>query len=201
MTIKNIGMGFGSRAGKQMMHSDIKPTVDDEKCIGCGTCVKWCPKEAITLENGKANIDHELCYGCGECFVTCKPKAIKIRFDSTAQPLQEKMVEYAYGVLKGKERKAGYFNFVNNVTAHCDCASWSDKPFVNDIGLLASKDPVALDQASADLVNQAKLVPDALDGKKGEDNLKSANDLDWSFQLKYAEDIGLGTRNYELVEI
>jgi uncharacterized Fe-S center protein len=201
-TLKNVGMGFGSRAGKQLMHSDIKPKVNRKKCVGCATCVMWCPRDAITLKNGKATISQKLCYGCAECFITCKPRAIEIRWDTSSEPLQEKMVEYTVGVLKNKKGKAGYFSFVNNVTKHCDCVSWTDPPFVKDIGILASKDPVALDKASADLVNRVPLNPECeVKAIEGKDNLRAANDVDWSHQLKYAEKVGLGTRIYELIEI
>ncbi len=202
--IKNMGMGFGTRAGKQQMHSDMKPLVDESACVGCGTCAKWCPQSAITVIKGKAVIDHEKCYGCGECLITCGPRAINIRWDSDARSMQEKMVEYCMGVTKGKFGKIGYINFVMNVTPHCDCAGWSDIPIVDDIGILASKDPVAIDQASADLVNSAKANPLSCTTEgveKGMDNIRAANDLDWSFQLAYGEEVGLGLRKYKIIDI
>ncbi len=202
--IKNLGMGFGTRAGKQQMHSDLNPVVDVDMCIGCGKCVKWCPKDAITLTDGKAYIDPETCYGCGECLVTCGPKAIKIRWDSSARSLQEKMIEYCMGAIKGKEGKVGYISFVMNVTPHCDCVGWSDAPIVPDIGILASKDPIALDQACADMVNKEKVNPNSriVEGvEKGLDNIRAANDLDWTYQLEYGEKVGLGSRKYEIIKI
>jgi hypothetical protein len=200
--MKNLGMGFGTRAGKQQMHSDLKPTVDADRCIGCGRCAEWCPRHAITISKRKARIDHELCYGCGECLTHCSPKAIKIRWDSDARSLQEKVVEYCMGAVKGKEGKVGYINFIIDVTPHCDCAGWSEAPIVPDIGILASKDPVAIDQASADLINAATPNPSIeKKAKKAGDNIRAANDLDWSFQMAYGEEVGLGTRKYKLVRI
>ncbi|MEW5937243.1 MAG: DUF362 domain-containing protein [Candidatus Thermoplasmatota archaeon] len=200
--LKNLGMGFGSRGGKQMMHSEIKPEVDIEKCVGCGTCIRWCPQGAISLVNGKARIDPEICYGCAECFVTCTSRAIEIRWDTSSEALQEKYVEFAYGVLREKKGKVGFINFVIDVTPDCDCVSWSDTAFVPDIGVLASKDPVAIDQASAEMVNRAPANPNSrISSFSGADKLKALNDIDWTHQLRYAEEIGLGTRSYKLVEI
>jgi uncharacterized Fe-S center protein len=203
-SIKNVGMGFGSRAGKQQMHSDVKPEVNGEKCVGCGTCTRYCLVEAIALNSKKAVIDHSKCVGCGECLISCQYKAIGQRWDSKADKLQEKMVEYTAGVLKGKAGKCGFFNFVTNVAPGCDCAPWSDAPIVGDVGILASKDPISIDQASADLVNAEPGNPKSMLKSSlaaGADKLREANDTDWSFQLKYGEEIGLGTRKYKLVQI
>jgi len=201
-TLKNIGMGLGSRSGKQQMHSDILPKVKEEKCIACGRCVSWCPTHAITIVKN-AVINQEKCIGCGECTVTCNERAIDINWRTEPNIIQEKIVEYALGVLQDKQGKSFFINFVTNVTPDCDCVSWSDAPIVSDIGILASRDPIALDQASLDLVNKAKALPETRidNGDKDPDKFKAIHGIDGSIQLSYGEELGLGSRQYNLIEL
>ncbi len=188
--LKNVGMGLGARSGKQLMHSDVHPEVAEDKCTGCELCTQWCPADAITMENGKAKIHKEKCIGCAECIVTCRFNAISIEWAGSPAALQEKMVEYCFGALKGK--KAAFINVINNVSPNCDCWNFTHPPVVNDIGILASFDPVAIDQASLDLVNKTA----------GEDIFKKTwPEVDHNIQLEYAEKIGLGKRGYRLEEM
>ena len=118
--------------------------------------------------------------------------------------LQERMVEYCYGILKGKRGKAGYMTFIMNVTPLCDCYDFNDAPIVPDIGILASKDIVAIDQAAADLVNRAPGMPDSRlkDARvPGTDKFRQIVDADWTAQLRYAEELGLGERTYDLIKV
>ncbi len=202
-TLKNLGMGLGSRAGKQQQHSDLLPQVQEEKCKACGKCAKWCPVQAITVE-GKAQINYNLCIGCGECTVTCQYKAIAINWKTEQNMIQEKIAEYTAGVLQGKEGKTGFITFVMDVSPLCDCCGWNDVPIVGDIGILASKDPIAIDQAAVDLVNQAHGNPQSeLGSKHGENDKFRAlfPGVDWNVQLAYGEEIGLGSRQYTLIEV
>lgn len=202
--IKNVGMGLGSRSGKQQMHSDLLPEVSAKKCIGCSMCIDWCPAGAIEIVEKKAVINEKKCIGCGECTVTCREQAIAVNWKTDHDAFQEKMVEYMVGVLKNKHGKVGYISFVMNITPDCDCCGWSDAPIVNDVGIVASTDPVALDQACVDLVNkQRPLTNTRLDGYVGvEDKFGGVHPMiDWSTQLAYAEEVGLGTRKYNLIKI
>ncbi len=202
-TLKNLGMGLGSRAGKQQQHSDLLPQVNEEKCIACGKCVKWCPAAAIVIE-GKAKISQDKCIGCAECTVTCPERAIAINWKTEADTMQEKIAEYTVGVLKGKEGKTGFITFVTNVSPQCDCYGWNDVPIVGDIGILASKDPIAIDQAAVDLINQAHGNPlSELGERHGEpDKFRVLfPNVDWTIQLSYGEMIGLGSREYQLIRI
>lgn len=188
--IKNIGMGCASRAGKLEQHSSVLPQVTSEKCIGCGLCIKWCPANAISMRGNKAVISKDNCIGCGECTVACRVGAIEIQWNESIQNLQEKMAEYAYGALLGK--KAGFMNFIIKVTKDCDCMAKDDPAITQDIGILASRDPVAIDKATIDLLIK----------KSGCDKIKmSYPQIDWSVQLEYGNKIGLGNLDYKLIEI
>ena len=186
--IKNLGMGLGSRSGKQQMHADIRPQVQKDLCIGCGLCVKWCPVEAIRMENNKAIIDGNKCIGCAECVVTCQSNAIEISWAGSPGSVQEKIAEYALGAVKGK--KCAYFNFAIDISPNCDCYSFNEPPIVKDIGVLAGMDPVAIDQACVDLAAK----------EAGTDIIKKTwPEIDYNVQLEHAEKIGLGLRKYELI--
>ncbi|GAB4257650.1 DUF362 domain-containing protein [Thermincola ferriacetica] len=203
--IKNLGMGTGSRSGKQMMHSSVLPKVDADKCIGCTKCTHWCPADAITVNEKVARISEEKCIGCGECTVTCPAHAIAINWKTDPDDFQEKMVEYCIGAMANKKGKVGFITFVMNVTPDCDCCGWSDAPIVNDVGILASMDPVALDQACVDLVNKQKALPNTrLDGYHFDVDDKFGGVhpmIDWAVQLAYGAEIGLGTREYNLIKV
>ncbi len=204
--IKNVGMGLASRSGKLSIHSRVTPYVQKE-CIKCGTCIPYCPAGAISFAgpDKQAWIDTELCLGCGQCLISCPDNYIKIRWDESVQNIQEKICEYAYGLLVQKKMPSIFVNFVTNITPECDCYGHSDASIVPDIGILASYDIIAIDQASADLVNKAQgLTGTALKGafKSGADKFKAVYpNIDWRIQLDYGEKLGLGTRSYKLIKL
>ena len=156
--IKNIGMGSGSRAGKMAMHSNGKPSVNQEKCTGCRVCSKYCNQAAFAYgEDKKASIDHDLCVGCGRCIAVCNFNAIENTWDGSSDDINLRMVEYAKAVLDG--RPHFHISVVNQVSPCCDCHGENDAAVVPDIGMFASFDPVALDKACIDAVNAAPVLP------------------------------------------
>ena len=204
-TIKNLGMGCASRKGKLAQHSTVGPMVIEKKCIGCGDCISHCSQNALALVDEKAVLDSKKCIGCGECILVCPNEAIQIQWDQAIPVFLENMVEYTMGVLKGKEDKTLFLNFITNVSPACDCYGYNDAPIVRDIGIVASKDPVAIDQASVDLVNSEQALPDSClktNMASGEDKFRGVYPkVDWTIQLDYAEKLGLGSRGYELEKI
>lgn len=204
-TLKNLGMGCASRRGKLAQHSSVHPTVKRKRCVGCGECVDRCSQEALSLEAEKAVIDDERCIGCGECILVCPNGAIQVAWNQSVPAFMENMVEYTAGVLANKPGKAFYINFVNAVSPGCDCLPYNDTPIVRDIGVLAATDPVAIDQAAVDLINREPALPGAAlkaNTAAGADKFRGVYpDVDWTYQLAYAEEMGLGSRQYEIVQI
>jgi uncharacterized Fe-S center protein len=204
-TLKNLGMGCASRKGKLVQHSDLSPKVKRKNCVGCGDCIEHCSQSAIALQKEKAMIDPKKCVGCGECILICPNQAINVRWSGDAPLFQKKMVEYALAALKGKKGRVAFLNFLTQISPACDCPSFNDAPMVQDIGIMCSKDPVAIDQASVDMVNGQRALEDTcLQSHKGEGEDKFRGiypKIDWTIQLDYAEKIGLGKRDYDLVTI
>lgn len=185
--IKNIGMGSGSRAGKLEMHSKIKLSVS-AACTSCGQCVENCAAEAIRVEESGAVIDESKCIGCAKCISICSEEAIAIPWSgATNDEVQERCAEYAFGVLKDKKRIC--ITFINNVTQDCDCLADS-RIIGRDIGIVASTDPVACDQAAWDLVREQ-------DGNIFE----KATGVSGRHIMDYGDEIGLGSKEYTLVRI
>lgn len=203
--LKNTGMGCASRKGKLAMHSSVAPQVSAEDCIGCGECVERCSQKALALTNDKAAIDQERCIGCGECILICPNEAIVVNWDQEIPVFLEAIAEYTAGVLKNKAGKSLFINFISDVSPACDCYPANDAPIVKNIGIVAGTDPVALDQASVDLVNAEPALAGTqlhTNTEPGADKFKGLYpNVDWPIQLNHAEKLGLGSRTYELITV
>lgn len=190
--LKNLAMGCATAPGKQMQHSDVSPQINKDMCIGCRRCFEACRVKAIKMVDKKAEIDDEICYGCGECATICPTRAVSIEWDTDSDIFVEKMAEYAYGAVKNKKGKVGYITFVTNITPLCDCVGFSARPIAQDIGVLASEDPVALERACLDLVIEATGYNPF---EKEHPHVRAER------IIEYAEELGMGIQNYELIKI
>lgn len=206
--IKNIGMGCGSRAGKMQQHNSGKPIVHDDLCRGCRRCAKECGSDAITYENGKAVINQDICKGCGRCIGACAFDAIENQNWDANEILGRKMAEYSQAVCDG--RPTFHISLVRDISPNCDCHGENDAPILPDIGIFASFDPVALDQACVDACLHATPMPNSqLSDNLADphwhhhhDNFLDSNpNVRWKETLEHAEKIGLGTREYELIQM
>ena len=206
--IKNIGMGCGSRAGKKDQHSSGKPSINAELCRGCKLCMPHCANNGLKYNEWtkKMSVVLDNCVGCGRCLGACNFDAIRFRGDNAPRDLNCRMAEYAKAVVDG--RPCFHVSLVMDISPHCDCHSENDAPILPDIGMFASFDPVALDQACADACMKAEPMPNS----QLYDNIHCCNFIDhhdhfvnnkpeseWESCLEHAEKIGLGSREYELI--
>ena len=202
-TLKNIGMGCGSRAGKMEQHNAGKPHVVQKHCVGCKMCTKICAHDAISVQDRKAAIDHSKCVGCGRCIAVCARNAITVNIDESNTNLSRKISEYAKAVVDG--RPCFHISLIIDVSPNCDCRAENDAAIVPNVGMFASFDPVALDMACVDAVNTQPILRGSaadIGDCHDQDHFHCIHpDTDWMSCLEHAEKLGLGTREYELIKI
>jgi len=202
--LKNIGMGCGSRAGKMEQHYSGKPKVNVSKCKKCHACIKNCAHGAISFgEDGIAQIDINKCVGCGRCIGSCNFHAISPRQGSANDLLNEKIAEYAWAVVK--DRPNFHISIVIDISPNCDCHDENDLQIVPNVGMFASFDPVALDVACADAINRMPVIPgswmDDVDKSHHDHFIDAHPDTNWKTCVAHAKEIGLGSDEYELIEV
>ena len=206
--LKNLGMGCASVGGKLFLHSGSSPEIYEPNCTGCRICEKYCNYDAIWVGKDKiAHIDYEKCTGCGQCIAVCQYDSARVVWQNTSETVNRRIAEYSYAVIKDKP--SFHINFIIDVSPNCDCWPFNDYPIVPNIGIAASFDPVALDQASADMVSAAPALPGSKINDsshkcsmEGDDKFKKAHpDTFWQSALEHGEKIGLGSRSFKLIEV
>ena len=208
--IKNIGMGCGSRAGKKEQHASGKPKISQSRCRGCMRCQKECANNGLVFdpEKRKMSVDEQNCVGCGRCLGACNFDAIYFENDNAQAALNCRMAEYTKAVIDG--RPNFHISLVVDVSPNCDCHGENDVPILPNIGMFASFDPLALDQACVDACLAAAPMPGSQLAKHLADPnfhdhhdhfLNSTPESEWRSCLEHAEKIGLGSREYELIEM
>jgi len=202
--LKNLGMGCATRHGKMQQHCQLGPNLRPDKCQGCGSCLEVCRPGALYLnEKGTIDINRNLCLGCAACLSVCQYGGLEVDWDKEGKGLWERMTEYAQAILDQFPQQVLHINFVICVSPACDCLSYTDAPICPDIGILASYDPVAVDQACLDLVNKAPAIYPGMENSEFsdcQDKFKALYPNSYSdYGLEYAQRIGLGHREYELI--
>jgi uncharacterized protein len=189
-TLKNLGMGCTSRRAKMIQHSTAKPKIKKRKCTTCGVCARWCPVDAITINEETAVIDKEICIGCGQCLALCRYDAVKFNWSATYEDIQKKVVEHALGVVTSINNKGLYVNMLMDISKECDCIDGYEK-ISPDMGFLFSTDPVALDDASLEMVEH----------ESGKKLSEMAFDIPYTYQVDYAREIGFYSGTYTLKQV
>ena len=207
--IKNIGMGCGSRAGKTEQHSGGQPRISEKRCRGCKLCMAQCANGGLEFdaETRKMKVNYTNCVGCGRCLGACNFDAISFENEQAPTMLNRRMAEYAKAVVDG--RPQFHISIVVDISPNCDCHAENDAPILPDIGMFASADALALDQACADACLAATPLPGSqlYDHIHAEgfcdhhDHFKNSTpESEWRSCLEHAEKIGLGSRDYELIK-
>lgn len=199
-TVKNVAMGCATKNGKAAQHAETLPLFDESKCDGCGTCAEKCPFDALVMEMGRPVRNPEKCMNCVQCYFNC-PSDAWYWPEGTRERFQVSVAHAARAVLSiFKRGKVGFVNFVQDVTSMCDCNTSPGRPVVNDVGILASFDPVAIDKASIDLIDRGPIIS-AQVSVKPPNLLGKLNGTDSLVQLRTAEKLGLGSLGYQLLDV
>jgi uncharacterized Fe-S center protein len=176
--VKNISMGFASRAQKQRMHSDTKPVLTENLCNRCGTCVEVCPTGAAHWGgDGYPSYDLGMCIGCAQCIGLCPEMALQISWDTDIAVFQEKLVETAAAIWRVIQGKTLLVNALVNICTECDCLPGEHPLIAPDAGFIGGYHPVALDRESLKIVGSCHLD-------------KAHPGIPWQRQFSYATEIG-----------
>ncbi len=202
--IKNLGVGCVAKPSKYDIHIHDPPKIDPEKCNKCGACVQICPAKAISIKKGRITRDGGKCVRCSGCSEVCERNAVEAKW-TIGRDIAERIVDCAKAVIdyKGKENFA-YLNFLVDVTPHCDCHPYSDVPIIPDLGITASREILAVEKASVDMVNRAPTIQGSLASLRKETEDKFHTTFNWNhskYQLEAAKKIGMGSFDYRLINV
>ncbi len=194
--VKNLGMGCVTKQSKREQHRVCPAVLDDAKCDGCEGCLEACPADALSMRDGKPQRDPEKCIYCSSCLFACGCRAL-LWEKRNKERFQVYLAHAAAAVTRGFEQRIGYINFVQDVTPHCDCAAPAGRALFADVGILAATDPVAVDKASLDLIDKARMIGPQR-AISGPDKLGKWHQVDSLVQLRTAQELGMGSLEYDL---
>ena len=178
---------------------------DREKCQMCYQCSEVCPLDAIIFKEGDELVwNGNICWRCGRCVRVCQSGAIAMPGDD--ERFLRSLAEAAKAVLSTFDSgKVLYVNFLTEIQPECDCMPVADVPVIQDKGIVVSADIVAVEQASIDMVQKATPLPESALTEKafeeGGDTLLRLHKKNYMVQVEEAERLGMGSRDYEIIEL
>lgn len=204
--IKNLGMGAIAARNREgttergRIHAVARVRIIhiQENCILCGKCAEACDHGAISVKD-EFEIDDKKCVKCGRCIEACDQEALDMERDE--ERFQKTLAEAAGAALTTFEKgKVFYISFLTEIMPHCDCHPHADVPVVNDQGILAGDDCVAIDKAALDIIESKNPLPDsAAEGlEKGKGLLEKVTKKNPYVHVMKAAELGLGELEYEL---
>ncbi len=222
--LKNVGIGCGSKRGKLATHTLNHPlygrgawTVNQAAAKAAAEAphpnivdrlIKNCPFDAISYKDGVLKTDAKKCQLCASCFgpglfsgILGPPPEIFLLWATT---IPDAFSAYVHAI--GKE-KVGYVSYAMDISPWCDCVNFSDRQLVPNVGVFASRDPVAIDMACLEMTEQHAAMPgSAADdfgfseaGTERFTNCASMAKVSQWVQINSGVYNGLGSSEYELV--
>ncbi|MDD5474932.1 MAG: DUF362 domain-containing protein [Syntrophales bacterium] len=177
-SIKNISMGFASRAQKQRMHADAHPRLIKKLCTRCGLCVDCCPVQAGSMaRNDYPSYNLDRCVGCALCIGLCPVAALDLFWNCNPSDFQERLVETAAAVWRLAGPRTLCANILLSMTADCDCLPGKSPVIREDIGFIGGYHPLSVDEASIERVGH-EIIDRTHPG------------IPWRRQFSYAREIG-----------
>ena len=207
--IKNLAMGAVTERTRGWIHGvqDAEFSWNAEACTHCHLCRENCPAGAIKFnDKDEMSIFSHHCRCCMHCVDSCPAQAITINVGSMLY-FQEAMALTAKAVLDTfAPNRVLYVTAMLNITPLCDCWGFTTPSLVPDVGIMASDDIVAIEQAAIDSIDASKYLEGSLPEqvKMGEGDghlLFRIWGKDPYLQVETAARLGLGSREYELAEV
>jgi hypothetical protein len=204
---KNIAMGCvpGSTRGK--MHAlEGGISWDETKCKHCNKCIEECPNKANKFDDkGKYSVFWHNCKFCRHCLLACPEGALSTS-DANFADFQKGMALVVSNIMDRVGPSNTFFiNMLMNITIFCDCWGFSSPSLVPDIGILASKDIVAIERATLDMIKVENLNEDGLpEGRSlGDGNhlFEKIHGKDPYVMSQYLNEMGKGNLEYLLKPI
>ncbi len=206
--VKNIAMGCATEHTRQKMHAlEGGIAWDESKCKKCMRCVEECPNKAAKFtDDGKFSIFWHNCKYCRHCVLSCEERALTST-NVTYEDFQEGMGRFAAKILAHFGSQNVFFiNVLLQITIFCDCWGFSTPALVPDIGILASRDIVAIDKTSLDLVKVENLLQNGLPegwvmNTEGVHLFEKLHGKNPYLLGEVLERLGVGKREYKIQEI
>ncbi|SHI82530.1 DUF362 domain-containing protein [Desulfofundulus thermosubterraneus] len=198
----NLGVECLNNSGKSRVYEGIRPVWLAERCELCGTCVQYCQWQALQISSGRLHVDRQRCAGCGNCVVICANRAHQPVPEQVVS-FQRKVAEASSAIVRTLKKKAVYINILYDIVPQPDKISWADIPFVPDIGIVASTDPVAVDAATHDLITKSPGIPKSAAEdfgvlEPGREKITSITGANPAVLYCHAGRLGVGFTRYQL---